>query len=864
MTKRILVYLVLNSLIINLTLSQNTSDQFIEDAFEIEDMSCAYDYQNYRSELQEFENDYYQEMKNSDPEINNSNVLYTIPVVLHVVNNGEVVGSEANPDDATLIDILNETTERFRHIHAGAQTYSNPLYGVDTEIEFCLADADIFGNYTTGIVRHFEEIGYEIQNQYPTADYLNVQIRPNLTVCGSASPSGVRIKTDCIWSGLLCHEFGHFLSLGHTFSGTCSNSDCLLDGDKVCDTPPKIQSGLVGGTCDSPNNSCTTDEDDPSNNNPYRPVTLGGVGDQADMLENYMDYTASCWDSFTEGQKTRMRANITMNRMDMVNNSALRCTNNGLANYDAEIHNIIHTDDLCESIKSLDVLLYNNGNLALTSVDIVIKIENYSTDTISWTGNLLSKESTTVSLNPMQFPMGNLLLQSYPINPNNNDDDFPYNDFYAKGVFYLGGNSCNTFQSCENFNENTSSGPGNMTTVSFSGVFPTTSQNGFEFVRVCMAVEGDVSSSSEVFNIYDELNIKRGVTNNTSDCSGLGELLCFYIPVDEYEDMIIDNLIEFNLDPISSSIGLFCTSQVCADLFIPVGSSSLTGDCHDGIQNQDEMGVDCGGIHCIPCDCDEINYSVSDIIDEDYYLHVQNTIESDQIINSNLDVIFQAGQTIELNPNFETKISSNFDASINGCLTNQISDYDGNLYNTIQIKNQEWTTENLKTTHYRDGTQIQIEVGSWLDISSPAYCWLDNDVTNKDIYGALYNWYAVEDDKLCPQGWHVASENDWEILKANMGGLHAGASLKDTISLWNDPNAGATNRSGFSAVPGGIRSGNTFFSQGSTAQWWSKSENVALNTRAVSAATYSNSDNFVISSILSKTLGQAVRCVKGN
>jgi hypothetical protein len=102
----------------------------------------------------------------------------------------------------------------------------------------------------------------------------------------------------------------------------------------------------------------------------------------------------------------------------------------------------------------------------------------------------------------------------------------------------------------------------------------------------------------------------------------------------------------------------------------------------------------------------------------------------------------------------------------------QCVDSDGNVYRTVNIGNQEWMAENLKTTTYSDGTDIPIVIddAEWMSLNTSAYVWPDNDENNKDQYGALYNWYAVESGKLCPSGRHVATERDWDVLRDYLGG----------------------------------------------------------------------------------------------
>lgn len=250
--------------------------------------------------------------------------LYHIPTVIHVLHDGSSIGSTANRTSSSITNIINQANQRFRHQQPNAPNYSNPYYGVDTEIEMCLATSNPSGGNTTGIVRHFTP---EIYNdgglslldiitsvKWDTNRYLNIFIAPITDASGyyiGGDFDVVVIKNSAFWAGLTNHEVGHYFSLKHTFNGSsCTNGNCLTDGDFVCDTPPKNSSGLNGGSCASPANTCTTDEDDTSTNNPYRAVALGGMGDQVDMLANYMDYTAGCWNSFTQGQKDRMRINI--------------------------------------------------------------------------------------------------------------------------------------------------------------------------------------------------------------------------------------------------------------------------------------------------------------------------------------------------------------------------------------------------------------------------------------------------------------------------------------------------------------------------------------------------------------------------
>ncbi|MFN8210256.1 MAG: fibrobacter succinogenes major paralogous domain-containing protein [Bacteroidales bacterium] len=194
-----------------------------------------------------------------------------------------------------------------------------------------------------------------------------------------------------------------------------------------------------------------------------------------------------------------------------------------------------------------------------------------------------------------------------------------------------------------------------------------------------------------------------------------------------------------------------------------------------------------------------------------------------------------------------------------------VTDIDGNRYPAIRIKNQVWMGENLKTTRFNDGKPIPLVVTdkAWKTLEKPAYCWLYNDTANKEKYGALYNWYAVNTKKLCPQGWHVPSLQDWEDLSLAAGGERiAGAKLKEKgYEHWKNNMLISTDEYGFTALPSGKRSmeGNFPSDIDEYAVWWSATEVSAIlsyNTGVYfgSNALFNGNDN--------KKNGFSVRCVK--
>lgn len=172
-----------------------------------------------------------------------------------------------------------------------------------------------------------------------------------------------------------------------------------------------------------------------------------------------------------------------------------------------------------------------------------------------------------------------------------------------------------------------------------------------------------------------------------------------------------------------------------------------------------------------------------------------------------------------------------------------LTDIDGNTYQTVKIGNQVWMAENLKVTHYRDGTPINhVTDGSqWENLSTGAYCAYDNSESTADTYGYLYNWYAVTDvHNIAPEGWRVPTDDDWKELEMFLGlspteaddagyrGSNEGSKLAGNASLWDsgdlEDNA-ALGESGFSALPGGYRPTDGYFlTLGRNAYFWSATE----------------------------------------
>jgi len=199
-----------------------------------------------------------------------------------------------------------------------------------------------------------------------------------------------------------------------------------------------------------------------------------------------------------------------------------------------------------------------------------------------------------------------------------------------------------------------------------------------------------------------------------------------------------------------------------------------------------------------------------------------------------------------------------------------LSDVEGNVYKTIQIGAQTWMAENLKTTKYNDGTLIPhvADENAWSILSTQGYCWYNNDsATYKAAYGGLYNWFAVDTasnggKNVCPTGWHVPTYDEWSTLTDYLGGADiAGGKLKEAgTTHWVSPNAGATNESGFTAIPSGARAPNYgFFSGGLIAAWWTTNEG---GISAAYAKLFIYENNIVTDMVYTNEHGLSVRCLK--
>jgi uncharacterized protein (TIGR02145 family) len=196
-------------------------------------------------------------------------------------------------------------------------------------------------------------------------------------------------------------------------------------------------------------------------------------------------------------------------------------------------------------------------------------------------------------------------------------------------------------------------------------------------------------------------------------------------------------------------------------------------------------------------------------------------------------------------------------------LKDTVIDIDGNVYHMVKIGTQVWMTENLKVKHYSNGEEIPniTDSAKWSNLTTGAYCDYNNDTNMAETYGRLYNWYTIQDMRgIAPMGWHVPTVAEWDALADYLGDKDsAGGKLKSWVG-WNNPNEGANNITGFTALPGGSRdSCGRFKYIKEFGFWWSSTER---NTWYASGRGLFSSFSDFGPSFDFKTGGWSVRCIK--
>jgi uncharacterized protein (TIGR02145 family) len=199
-----------------------------------------------------------------------------------------------------------------------------------------------------------------------------------------------------------------------------------------------------------------------------------------------------------------------------------------------------------------------------------------------------------------------------------------------------------------------------------------------------------------------------------------------------------------------------------------------------------------------------------------------------------------------------------------------IEDIDGNIYQTVKIGKQIWMAENLRVTTFNDGEPIPLVTSGheWYNLRTAAYCWYNNDSTAfSNPFGALYNYHAINTGRLCPPGWRIPTQQDFQTLISALDpdanfiihetSTKAGGMLKAIgTNYWAEPNTAATNESGFSALPGGCRSwAGNFSMMNAFGYYGSTPDNSSLAVRFATGSAFMRSE-------ISGYVGVSIRCVK--
>jgi uncharacterized protein (TIGR02145 family) len=199
-----------------------------------------------------------------------------------------------------------------------------------------------------------------------------------------------------------------------------------------------------------------------------------------------------------------------------------------------------------------------------------------------------------------------------------------------------------------------------------------------------------------------------------------------------------------------------------------------------------------------------------------------------------------------------------------GLVFGEVMDLEGNKYQTVKIGKQFWMTENLKASKFSNGDLIQnLKTNNdWEKTRTPAWSYQNNNELNNLIHGKLYNWYTIDDSRnCCPDGWRIPDDNDFKILTDFLGGESlAGGKLKQKgTTNWLPPNIGATNESGFNALPSAYRySSGGFDDFGSGGGFWVKSSTVKM------FVLRSDNSKIELSNFGTKNGGVSIRCIKNN
>jgi hypothetical protein len=370
--------------------------------------------------------------------IGGSEVLI-IPVVVHILHasDAELGDFDENPDDNQIERAMEHLNDAFRNrgdyagSGRGANDTQNPdrtlLRSQDTQIEFRLAQRDIRNRPSNGIIRYQTDeyaefdsnldsqmkawVAQQNGNSYPTNAYANIYLVNEIcdgsgrnAECGVAGYAYLAGSHGRPFDGILnemryfgvsedrskvhIHEFGHYLNLRHTFQGGCGTNNCLSSGDGVCDTPPDNTTDYT--SCGRTQNSCDSDEE------------AGFFSrDQDDMYENYMDYSdLRCQNTFTQGQKDRMRAALLGIRSSLLTSKGSIPVGSTLAT----ITDVVAPKGVaCEQQITPTITISNSGDQAIRSLQLQYELGGQAPRFFNWNGQIGARATQII-----QLPLVNL------------------------------------------------------------------------------------------------------------------------------------------------------------------------------------------------------------------------------------------------------------------------------------------------------------------------------------------------------------------------------------------------------------------------------------------------------------------------
>ncbi|MBK8956762.1 MAG: gliding motility-associated C-terminal domain-containing protein [Saprospiraceae bacterium] len=391
--------------------------------------------QDYRKKTEEMEKaihryslDYYQNRVQP-----RSRPSYTLPVVVHlIVPPGTAIGQGNNLSDRQVEQGLDYLNQAFAN--AGPFAAAN---GSDIGIQFCLARRDPSGLPTNGITRTpsnlvndpmclpgtnaASDAALKALVGWDCSRYINIYLVTDLfnnnfgcSLAGYAYFPGAPCTVDGIvqesryWNSIggtvvTAHEMGHFFSLNHTFNGGCTNNNCLLDGDRVCDTPPDNSASFA--PCNT--NSCATDAPDLPDDN-----------------TNYMDYSSCAPVHFTDGQRVRMIAALETTRKSLIASNG--CLPPG--DYDATALDLVFIHSVCTDTLCLQLNMRNDGIRPFSSIRIDYQIDGIPQTPYIWNGNLNPTQSASVLLPCLPINPGNHKVDLQLGQPDNQNDFYPQNN----------------------------------------------------------------------------------------------------------------------------------------------------------------------------------------------------------------------------------------------------------------------------------------------------------------------------------------------------------------------------------------------------------------------------------------------------